>query len=524
MKKTILTVIAILFFANIFAQDTLNSNYVDTKTYDYYLSKNWNSLIELGKKAHKNDIDFYYLQVRMGIAYYEKEKYRKAIKHFEKALKENENDALLSEYLYYSYLFSGREQDALAFSRKISKNLRKKIGIKQPIVKNINVSGFYLTNNKKEKLLERDIDGEDNIYGMQQFDKYRSSYGIGLENRIGRKILISYNFSQAFSSETQQIAYNESNYFFNINNSQNKYYAKTKLNIAKGFNFTTAFNYLQISTNTNNLDISSESSNLITHNTSNIFDTVYQVNAVLDVYDTIFDYNKTYSHKITDTANNWNDYAVAFSLWKDFKNIKLGFHYSKYKLNGYNFSQPAISLVYYPLSNINLYFATNINNQLSRSDSSSEQKRGRFNNNFVFSQTAGFKITDNIWSELYYKQGDLKNYADNNAFTIYNIADGIKKEAGAELTFLMFKNKLKFTLSYSAIQRENSYITTVVSGSYDKSYDGLSYEKYTYEDNSVYWNEPIDFTEYKTIDIDESEYNKTLYINHILIGKLTWYF
>ncbi len=524
MKKTILTIIAILFFANIFAQDTLNFNSVNTKTYEYYQSKDWNSLIILGKTAIENDIDFYYLQVRMGIAYYEKGKYRKAIKHFEKALKEKENDALLSEYLYYSYLFSGREQDALAFSIKISKNLRKKIGIKQPIVKNIYVSGFYLTDTEQEKLSERDIDGEDNIYGMQQFDEYRSSYGIGMENRIGRKTLISCNFSQSFSSEIQQITYNENNYFFNINNSQKKYYAKTKFNIAKGLNFSAAFNYLQISTNTNNLNISTESSNLIGHSTNNVFDTVYNANARLDVYDTIFDYNEKYSHKITDTANNWNDYAIAFSLWKDFRNVKIGFHYSKYKLNGYNCSQPAISLVYYPLSNLNLYFVTNINNQLSRNDSSLEQKGRRLNSNFVFSQTVGFKVTDNIWSELYYKEGDLKNYADNDVSTIYNIADGIKKEAGAELTFLMFKKKLKFTLSYSAIQRENTYTTTIVTGDYDKSYDGLSYEKYTYENNSVFWNEPMDFTKSKTIDIEESEYNKTLYINHILIGKLTWNF
>ncbi len=522
MKKIIFITIFILFFANVFAQDTLNSNYVNSKTYEYYQAKDWDNLIELGKNALKNDINFYYLQTRMGIAYYEKKKYRKAIKYFEIALKENKGDALISEYLYYSYLFSGREQDALAFSRKIAKNKRKEIEIKQPIVKNISLSAFYLSNNEMNNLSERDIDGEDNIYGEQQFDKNRKSYGIGMEHRIGRKMLVSYNFTQAFSSEIQQINYDKNNYIFDINNFQNKYYVKTKFNIVKGLNFSASFNYLQINTNTNTLELNNEISNFTTHNTYNVFDTVYQANAQLDVYDTIFDYNTKTSHQINDTIYNWNDYAVAFSLWKDFRNIKLGLHFSNYKLNENVFSQPAITLVYYPLSNLNLYFITNISNQLSKDYST--QGRGGLNKNPVFSQTVGLKITNNIWTEFYYKQGDLKNYADNEAFTIYNIADAIKKEAGIGLDFLMFKNKLKFNINYSIIQRENSYLTSIVTGSSEQTYDGLSYEKYTYEDNSVYWNEVIKTSKIEEINIEESQYSKTLYINHILTGKLTWYF
>ena len=78
----------LIFFSSIFlsakSQDVLDFNTVNTKTYDYYFQGNWDSLIDIGEKALKSDIDYFYLRIRLGIAYYAKTNYRKAIIHLEK--------------------------------------------------------------------------------------------------------------------------------------------------------------------------------------------------------------------------------------------------------------------------------------------------------------------------------------------------------------------------------------------------------------------------------------------------------
>jgi hypothetical protein len=65
-------------------QEVVNTQSVDQKTYTLYLNKQWKELIEAGNLAKKNNIDFYYLQYRMGIAYYELKRYRKAITFLKK--------------------------------------------------------------------------------------------------------------------------------------------------------------------------------------------------------------------------------------------------------------------------------------------------------------------------------------------------------------------------------------------------------------------------------------------------------
>ena len=78
-------IIVFLFFfraASGFAQDTLSAASVEQKTYQLYLDKNWNELITYGNKAIEKGYDYFYLQLRVGIAYYEKKNYRIAEIYF----------------------------------------------------------------------------------------------------------------------------------------------------------------------------------------------------------------------------------------------------------------------------------------------------------------------------------------------------------------------------------------------------------------------------------------------------------
>lgn len=99
------------------AQDTLTASSVETVSYKYYLSSDWDELSSYCEKAIHAGFDYYYLRIRAGIAYYEMDQYRKAIPHFQKALEFNTGDPLANSYLYGSYLRSAQYEEARQLSR-----------------------------------------------------------------------------------------------------------------------------------------------------------------------------------------------------------------------------------------------------------------------------------------------------------------------------------------------------------------------------------------------------------------------
>lgn len=119
----------ILMAGNLKAQDTLSASYAEQKTYELYLEHKWPQLTDLGKKAIKKGYDYYYMRMRMGIAYYEQKDYCGAEPHFSKALQFNSADTLALEYLYYCYLFTGQSEQARWLSKKFDTRMLKKTGL-----------------------------------------------------------------------------------------------------------------------------------------------------------------------------------------------------------------------------------------------------------------------------------------------------------------------------------------------------------------------------------------------------------
>ncbi len=105
----------------------LDFKQINTESYRLYLAQEWDSLISLGKHALKQDVDFYYLRMRMGIARYDQKKYRQAGIHFRKALEFNQDDPVALEYLYYAYLFSGQIEQAKLLRKEFRGDLALKL-------------------------------------------------------------------------------------------------------------------------------------------------------------------------------------------------------------------------------------------------------------------------------------------------------------------------------------------------------------------------------------------------------------
>ena len=115
MGKTGITLIFILLSGFIVAQSNRDFNYYNGLTYSQYLAGNWKDLIETGKQSLDAGFDSYYIRMRLGIAYYSQTKYRQAERQFRAALVYDTNSPATKEYLYYTNLFLGREQEAFTY-------------------------------------------------------------------------------------------------------------------------------------------------------------------------------------------------------------------------------------------------------------------------------------------------------------------------------------------------------------------------------------------------------------------------
>ncbi len=128
-------IVIILFFTGMFislkGQTSKDFGWYDKQTYALYQQQAWDNLVKLGQEALKEGIDYYYLRMRLGIAYYEKGQYRPAARHFTQALTFNSHDPLAVEYLYYAYKFSGRPMDAALVYGKY-KHLLSQRQVKSP--------------------------------------------------------------------------------------------------------------------------------------------------------------------------------------------------------------------------------------------------------------------------------------------------------------------------------------------------------------------------------------------------------
>lgn len=107
------------------AQEERNFIYYNTQSLALYETGQWEQLITLGKESLQQGYDFYYLRMRLGIAYYNLEKHKLAINHFVKALNFNSNDPVALEYLIFSYFLSGQEADALHLYQKNKERLER---------------------------------------------------------------------------------------------------------------------------------------------------------------------------------------------------------------------------------------------------------------------------------------------------------------------------------------------------------------------------------------------------------------
>ncbi len=128
MYKVLIT---FLFISQPFyAQQANNYARIDSLSYTYFINGNWDKLIEISKDAERINLDFKYLQQRVGFAYFSKGDYFSAQYHYEKALKFDAYDVNTLTYLYYCGQYTVNETNARYYAKKLPLELKKSLKIK----------------------------------------------------------------------------------------------------------------------------------------------------------------------------------------------------------------------------------------------------------------------------------------------------------------------------------------------------------------------------------------------------------
>ena len=226
--------IFVLFFfpTLLFAQEKLDYGYADSLTYSYYINGEWNKLICLGQSAIDNKIDYKFLRQRIGYAFFVQGNYYDAIFQFENALTFDSYDQFSLEYLYYSYLNTGKKDYAGVLEKRLNPELRNSLSV------------------KTFKVLES-IELEYNFkYATAESRSNPQYYRIGIKTKLGYRL----SLSQSFSGFNQVIYFQR--FGRNVENpyKQSEYYALLKYNVLNRLLVKTAYHYIQTTSGTSVTD------------------------------------------------------------------------------------------------------------------------------------------------------------------------------------------------------------------------------------------------------------------------------
>jgi hypothetical protein len=413
MRQIAIIIVMLLSAEVSYSQTQQTTSSVDATTYQLWAQQDWDTLIETGNRAIKNGIDFYYLRYRLGIAYYEKQNYHRAAKHFQKAFEMNDSDELLKEYLYYSYLLSGRNYEAYFTEQMFSNTTRRKLNLGNDVVfKNIYVS-WSGQQDAPESVIENfntTIENE----GLQTLSTGFNLFQIGAEHRAGNRTWFSHTYTHLQKSYfllsntdgTTVINPDETVYL-------NQYYIGTTTLLKPGLDLRFGLHYINLL-------------NYVTTVTS------------------------APRRRSVRTAVTNSDFAGSVALNRRLSYVETGISASASNLNGATQLQQNAVLSLFPFGNLRFYTSSILHYQSEKAGSQD------WRTDLIFTQKAGLKLMNRIWTEAFMNFGDQLNVVTDNGRTIFNDSNVTTSRYGIRLHTLI-TNKLNLILDYSYMEKESRF-------------------------------------------------------------------
>lgn len=437
LLKILFLAVFMMFGVAGMAQKVPGMKEIDSITWALYNRADWSRLAEKGNEAIKNGIDYYYLRMRVGIAYYEMENYRAAIPHFKKALEFNPMDKVAVEYLYLCYLSGGRKYDAQKISNKLGKSARERLGLyRQPVVEEIYIEGGPSKVGdikQEERPHRRPPPVADTIYNSGYY--YNNIYygHAGIKLRLSPSISIYQGYSYLEAPVTEKLTYmNERVPDFEYTTIQHEYYGNLEVNLPGSVLVTPSFHMLWI-----------------------------KYGLRVDQYNP-----ETFSLDYDTVVERENMSVASLSLRKD-----VGAFAAEISGTYGNFGhtvqkQLTLAGYYYPLGNLDFYGKTGVTYLWNEND-----------NRWIFHQLLGWSPAEKLWLEATADIGQLQDYAEKNAFVVYNVPEKINYKIEGVLLY-EFSENLELSLRYRYMQRVNSYL-------YYTSYEDFTFKETKYPYHTI---------------------------------------
>jgi hypothetical protein len=393
-----------LFLLMAQGQEKLNYPEVDKVSYELFLQGKWIELIDFAKEARRQNIDFFYLQIRTGIAYYNLKKYRTASDWFLKAWESDQSFEWLQEYLYYSLLWGGRALEAQKVAGDFSSGMQDKIGFSEKKLTRVGLEAGYSFNPDFETLNEANHGlqagvGED--YGEAFYLKNYHFESVDLSHRISPAISLNHNLTYVGLNREQQVDWGSAN-SFSMETSQFQYFLNPQFLLGKRL-------YVSPS-----------------------------ISAIWGSYDFFAGgFTGTQTKMFYNTSATFSDLVFSISAWSHFGIISPGMEYNYANINNTGFRQYSAWLTVYPFSNLSFYFTP-------RAYFKSSQEGGFGFNTFGISAGAQLGPVHFFGT---YLAGEMENFVESGGYVVSNFP-GVSKQKFSGSFYFPTGKKFQFVMRY----------------------------------------------------------------------------
>lgn len=394
------------------AQEPSNFKHYDQATWHLYQQKQWDSLILVGKAALADGNDYQYLNARMGVAWFEKGDFRMASHYFYKALKMNSGDEFAREYLYFSYLYSGRSGAARNIATGFQQATRERLALPattRPAF--VYAEMGPVISNAVDPWRDVPITGPDSVYGEFNLPGSAFYFHAGGSFDLGSFVTAYAGYSNLSLDRYQRIQIAtldtiKRSYGF----AQHQAYLNFSIEPFPGLRIVPSIHYI--------------------YNRSKPVFASYNADSV------------RYIFKQRTLKNN--QVAAGLALYAEWKRFGFTLHTNYANLMDYNQIGLGGAITWYPTGNLKSWIRMH-------GTWFSEEGTTRW----VLEPSAGIKLSNHIWFESSVALGDMTRYVDETNFLVYNTDDKTTLRAQGVFYIPVFDNVM-FSIRYIFNRAEGS--------------------------------------------------------------------
>lgn len=434
-KRGLAIIILILISLPAFAQitnDAKGIEKIDVETYELFNKAKWEQLTELGNRALEAGIDFYYLRMRIGIAYYNQRNYMSSISHFKSALEFIPKEPAALEYLYWALVFSGLEREARVLASEMPEKLRDGIGAKPDrVIHDFYAEGGLMYNGDNIAAPYGNRGSDTIIYAEQKPDKNSTYLSVNLNIIPFSRMTIFQGYNNInISSKKSFASLGNAPENYELNTRQNEYYLNAGVYAGKGFAISGILHYLNIGVDDVNASVNTTTGGI------------------------------TY----TKTSSTLNNYVGLLSIEKSWGHFKFLLNNSYSNLNYSKQIQNSVTVAYFPTGNLDFYSVTDLVLHSDKPDSI-KGNRTEYLTRGIVKQKFGAKVAEKLWVEAFYMFGNAENYHEDNAFVVFNSANVMYNRLGINIISPITQN-ISLSLRYQYYKQDVSELVYETSTSY----------------------------------------------------------